>query len=172
MPGFTAIELLIVVMVVAILATLALPSFNSVVARYRVRTAVEDVTATIYFARSEAIKRGGGVVLRKSTQAGCSAPEAKNWSCGWMVYADLNGNGTYEPNADQLLQSTPAPRGVAVSNNNGTSYLRLNQWGEISGMGALGVVIGPAGNADAAKKTFLCLSAGGRLQTGAGDCSG
>ena len=79
------------------------------VSRYRVRTAVGDFTATIYFARSEAIQRGGGVVLRKATQAGCLAPEANNWSCGWLVFADLNGNGTYDPNVDQLLQSTPAP---------------------------------------------------------------
>ncbi|WP_213954106.1 GspH/FimT family protein [Variovorax sp. dw_954] len=170
--GFTAIELLVVVAVVAILATLALPSFNAVVSRYRVRTAVEDFTATIYFARSEAIRRGGGVVLRKATQAGCSAPGSQNWSCGWLVFADLNGNGSADK-GDEVLQQSPAPRGVDVRRTTNASLMRLNQWGE-AGAGMVGVVFSPADDDNVANKTALCLSSGGRLRVvpGVEECPG
>ena len=159
-PGFTAIELLVVVVIVAVLATLALPSFNTVVSRYRVRTAVEDLTATIYLARSEAIRRGGGVVLRKVTVPGCTAPEPRDWNCGWLVFVDRNGNGTFDKD-DELLQSTPAPRGVDVRQTADESFMRLNRWGDL---GWFGTTIGPVGSDDVARKTVLCMSGGGRLR--------
>lgn len=61
--GFTAIELMVVVSIVAILAALATPSFTPLIERWRVRSAAEDLTSTIYYARSEAIKRGGGITV-------------------------------------------------------------------------------------------------------------
>ncbi|MEJ8850501.1 GspH/FimT family pseudopilin [Variovorax rhizosphaerae] len=171
MSGFTVIELMMVVLVVAIVATLALPSFNAVVSRYRVRTAVEDVTATIYFARSEAIQRGGGVMVQKATEAGCTTPEASDWSCGWLVFADRNGNKTVDNG--ELLQSTPRPRGVTVKlTKKYVSSMGLNQWGE-SSAGMIGVAISPSGDDDVALSNVLCLSGGGSLRElkGASKCS-
>jgi type IV fimbrial biogenesis protein FimT len=169
--GFSAIELLVVLAVIAILAALALPSFKTVVTRYRVRNAVADLRATIYYARSEAFRRGGGVTLRKATAAGCAAPKAKQWRCGWTVFADDNLDGKADP-GEQVLQSTAAPDGVDVEFTADLSYLKLNRWGE-SDFGAFGIMVGPAGSADAAEATTLCMSAGGRLKTltGARGCS-
>ncbi|MGL6206135.1 MAG: pilus assembly FimT family protein, partial [Giesbergeria sp.] len=61
--GFTAIELMVVVAIVAVLAALAAPSFTPLIERWRVRQAAENLTSSLYFARSEAIKRGGGIAL-------------------------------------------------------------------------------------------------------------
>ena len=65
--GFTAIELMVVVSIVAILAALAAPSFTPLIERWRVRSAIEHLTSTLYFARSEAIKRGGGITIDASS---------------------------------------------------------------------------------------------------------
>lgn len=54
--GFTAIELMIVVVIVAILAVLAGPSFSDFMDRYRLRGAVDDVVSVISNARSGAVK--------------------------------------------------------------------------------------------------------------------
>ena len=63
--GFTAIELLVTVAVVTILAALAAPSFKPLIDRWRVRDALESMQSTLYLARSEAIKRGGRIAIQK-----------------------------------------------------------------------------------------------------------
>ena len=59
--GFTLLEVMLVVGVMGVLATLAAPSFTRLIEKWRVQQTVEVMKSTLYFARSEAIKRGGGV---------------------------------------------------------------------------------------------------------------
>ena len=61
--GFTLLEVMVVVAIIAVLAALAGPSFTPIIERWRVRSAAEDLTSTFYLARSEAIKRGGGITI-------------------------------------------------------------------------------------------------------------
>ena len=53
--GFTMIELMTVVAIMAILLALAGPSFTPLIERWRVRDSAETLTSTLYYARSEAI---------------------------------------------------------------------------------------------------------------------
>ena len=71
--GFTTIELMTVVAIMAILVALAAPSFNGLIERWRVRDTAEAITSTMYYARSEAIKRGGGVTINATG----------GWNTGW-----------------------------------------------------------------------------------------
>ena len=83
--GFTLIETLIVTAIAAVLIALAAPSFGTTIDRWRVRKAVESMTSTLYYARSEAIKRGGGVGIQKNpkTTPGCTlANTNQEWGCG------------------------------------------------------------------------------------------
>lgn len=54
--GFTLIELAVAMMVLVILAMAALPSYRDFNERYRLRSAVEDVTSAIASARAAAVK--------------------------------------------------------------------------------------------------------------------
>lgn len=75
--GFTIIELLTVMVVVAILATIGAPSLREMMIKGRVRTASSDLYSSLVFTRSEAIKRNATVTL---------APVTPNdWSSGWTV---------------------------------------------------------------------------------------
>lgn len=92
--GFTMIELMVVIAIVAILAALATPSFLPTIERWRVRSGTDDLQNSIYFARSEAVKRGGDVIMvRKASEGSCTSTGNNDWKCGWIVYHDANRDG-------------------------------------------------------------------------------
>ncbi|MBB3047506.1 type IV fimbrial biogenesis protein FimT [Litorivivens lipolytica] len=74
--GYTLLEILITLAVVAIVASLAVPSFQNMIATQRVRSAANDLVATLNFARSEAVKRNATVTI---------TPAAGGWTDGWTT---------------------------------------------------------------------------------------
>lgn len=86
--GFTLIELMVVIALVAILGAIAIPSYQSSIANNRVSAEVDRVAMDMSYARSEAVKRGIPVSVCPST--GCAA--SSNWDQGWIVFQDDNGD--------------------------------------------------------------------------------
>lgn len=172
--GFTAIEVMVVVAILGLLAALAAPSFTALIERWRVRQAAEDLASTLTYARSEAIRRGGGVVLRRNTPNDTDCPGitsgAKQWGCGWMVFVDTNGDGTRQ-NDEELLRISHAPRELQVERTANETRIRLNRWGE-DGLGAYGFVIQPL-RPDSGISIALCVTSGGRIdiRKGVTECS-
>lgn len=80
--GFTLIELMVVIAVAAILATLAAPSFKSLIAAQRLRNASFDLVSDLLLARSEALKLQRTVVLTPSSTG------ADGWATGWSINVD------------------------------------------------------------------------------------
>lgn len=76
--GFTLIELITAITVMAIFAGLALPSFREFVANQRIRNVSFDLMASLVLARSEAVTRSRNMTVAKTT-AGTS------WDKGWQV---------------------------------------------------------------------------------------
>jgi len=80
--GFTLVELMVTVAVIAILMNIALPSFNNMMKSARIRAAAEAVTNGLQKARGEAIARNKNVefVLAADTswtvkEAGVNGPQ-------------------------------------------------------------------------------------------------
>lgn len=82
--GFTLVELVIVIAIAAIFASLAAPGFRQLIAGQRIRSASFDFVSALGYARSEAVKRNAAVTLR----AGASADGA--WANGWRVVDPTN----------------------------------------------------------------------------------
>lgn len=111
--GFTLIELMVGIMVLAILVGFAVPSFRSFAIESRISAASAELVTALNLARSEALRRSNLVrVCASADQATCSA--STDWATGWIVFADTDGNGS--PSAAELVQAFGAVQGgVSVS---------------------------------------------------------
>ena len=86
--GFTLIETLVVIAIVAILLGIAVPSYTYITNSYRMTGEVNGLLGDAQFARSEAIKEGNQVILCSSTN-GTSCAGVTTWQLGWIVCVDL-----------------------------------------------------------------------------------
>ena len=77
--GFTAIELMVVVAIVAVLAKIAAPSFSSLIATQRAGSSTTELHIAMIKTRSEATKRNANVWLCPKTSGG------SGWKDGWQI---------------------------------------------------------------------------------------
>ena len=95
--GFTLIELMVALAVVAILISVGLPKMSIFFKGNRMVTNANDLLAGLHIARSEAIKRNTRVSICKSTNAGDAEPKcatgAEGWDEGWFVFVEGRDEG-------------------------------------------------------------------------------
>ena len=100
--GFTLIETLGVLGIVAILATVGVPALQNLLMDVRMTTRVNEFVSHLHLARSEAIHRQQRITLCPSSdQIVCA--KTPQWQHGWMVFIDENGNKIHE-NSEVLLR--------------------------------------------------------------------
>lgn len=117
--GFTLIEIMVAVAIVAILVTLATPSWQELIANNRSRSAVNDWIASTQFARSEALRTNGRVTMCKSSNGtSCSTDGDTGFEIGWIVKTGTSGAG------GTVLQDTLAKDGISMaSGSNSLTFL-------------------------------------------------
>jgi type IV fimbrial biogenesis protein FimT len=115
--GFTLFELLMVMLVIAIMMGIGIPSFKYVSASNRIASELNLLTGDLQYARAEAIKEGNFVTVCASSD-GATCSGGNTWQTGWIVFADANGNKTFDTGNDTLLRTRPA-----FSANNSTDTL-------------------------------------------------
>ncbi len=122
--GFTLLELIITMAIAAILLTIAVPSFQTTIANNRLVTQTNSLVTDINIARSEAVKRGTGVVLCSSADPNAATPACLGtgnaWTGGWIVFVDANTNGAFNPPGDTLIKVSQAIGGTATILTAGT----------------------------------------------------
>jgi type IV fimbrial biogenesis protein FimT len=120
MGGFTLIELMIVVVIVAVVLVLAGPGFREANLNTRLKSYSNQLLSTALFARGEAIKRNVPVTLCASGD-GSTCASGGDWEQGWIVL-DPNDvliehqqalSGGYKLTSTGGLTLTFQPSGVA-----------------------------------------------------------
>jgi len=102
------LELAVVLTILAILLTLAVPSFNELIQSNRLSADASNVLSQLAYARSEATKRRSHIVICGSRdQFNCDPSTGANWSAGWIIFADSNGDGILAANAPPCPTDTP-----------------------------------------------------------------
>ena len=85
--GFTILELMVVMIVMAVLLALAVPTFRSVTRKSYVSSVVNSLIGDMQYARAEAANRHQFVsICRSSTGSSCDTSSV-NYDAGYIVYA-------------------------------------------------------------------------------------
>jgi type IV fimbrial biogenesis protein FimT len=129
--GFTLMELMVAVTVLAILLGLAVPTFRETIQMNRIVAQNNDFISTLNFARSEAIKRSDTVAVCPSTDGLTCAGAVADWSTGWISFTDLNGDGD-KNGADIVLQAAPATTdNIVITTPAALGFIRYNGSGMV-----------------------------------------
>lgn len=122
--GFTLVEALIAAAVVAVLAGVAIPSWQSARASAYAGKARAEMLETILAAVRHSALAGTEVVLCRPT--GTSVEQCAgttNWSDGWALFADINGNRLREPNEPVIHRQSALSGGVRLRTTGGRTRL-------------------------------------------------
>jgi len=103
--GFTIIELLMVLIVLAALVAVAAPNYRDWIRKNNLRNISNDLFSDLLLARSEAIKQNATVTICRTqnpsaTPPVCGGGTAQHWDTGWVVFDDVDGAGDFDNGTD------------------------------------------------------------------------
>lgn len=175
--GFTLIEVMIVIALVAIVVSLAGPSFRDYILMQRLRSVQSQLVTDLNYARSEAVSRGVPVQMRMQTSS--------DQTC-YIIYSRPSNDlgitspcdctaaaGSRCPTSSSEIKTASAPtsEGVAFWQPSGqTPYLTINpRTGAPDAVIAAEMVAAPdyaieARLIDASRRFNVAVSPGGRVQ--------
>ena len=176
--GFTFIELMVVLTLIAILASLAAPSFTHLMQKTKIADGINIFLSDMRFARSEAIRRGGGVVICRSNLPEASIPSCdadsgiggSGWASGWIVFQNLSNNGIKSDGDPILRVQAPISSINAINDGNPTSTkFRFTATGRLANANsATSLVFGASPLFASDVQRTVCVGLGGNART-AGD---
>lgn len=110
--GFTLIELMVALAVLAIIAAIAVPAMQGLIAANRLSGASTELVTALQVARSEAIRRNAPVTVCGSDD-GASCANTTDWS-RWIVTGRDNATGSTEVIRDSAVSGNMQVAGPAA----------------------------------------------------------
>ena len=104
--GFTVLEVLILLTVIAIVILVSVPGSTMLLERYRLKSTSNDLSEGLNTAFIEAGRRSSTVRVCPSSNGRFCRRDA-DWNKGWLVFSDGNGDGLVQE--FELLESFKPP---------------------------------------------------------------
>ncbi len=166
--GFTLIELMVVLVVAAVLQSLAAPAVSAMLDSVRVTSAVNSLFSSFLLARSEAIKRNAHAVVCKS-DSGETCATGGGWEQGWIVFHDVNKNARRDPGEARLSRQSALSASIRLTGNGPVasyvSYTPMGNTTYTAGAFQAGTLIVCAKSANRVEAHQLALNMVGRPRT-------
>lgn len=179
--GFTLIELMVVIAIAAVLVMIAAPSLRRMSLSNTISSNVNVYMSDMRFARSEAVRRGGAVVMCRSDdpEAGTPAcgtgagPNNMGWASGWIIFHDLNNSGQFAGEDELLRVQVPisAINSIAEANGGSTAFSFTATGRLRSSTQVTQLQFGATTMFDQTVQRVVCVALSGRTRLANGDGS-
>ena len=157
--AFTVLELLVTLTIAAILLLTAAPALQQFTWRQHMRAGVGNLHNDLLAARSEAVYRNVAVVACPGEPlAGCA--DSSNWSQGWIVFPDLNGDRQRQA-VEDVVRTGQVFENLAIFSSSGRRSIRFLPDGSAPGSNG---TIGFCGLGGPARARKLVISNIGRIR--------
>ncbi|WP_020410263.1 GspH/FimT family pseudopilin [Hahella ganghwensis] len=130
--GFTLVELMVTIVVLALVLTVGVPSFQSMIVSNSVTADRDILFNALIYARGEAVNRGEMVTVCKSSDlADCST--TTSWGNGWIVFIDEDDDGSVDTGETILRVGEALDASVSASTSPSVDRVTFTSRGQLSG---------------------------------------
>ncbi len=159
--GWSLVELMVVCVVLAIVATVSGPAMGNLITRINLTSTTTDFISAVHLTRSTAVRQGKVVVLCPTADGESCEPEG-DYADGWLVTNDHGDPG-------ETLRHWPATEATLAVNFPGDSYVRFSPDGLPRQAGGA-FLAGTARFCLNGKEKRVIISRNGRVRTEDDEC--
>jgi len=101
--GFSLFELMIIIAILGLTMAMAAPSLVTMIDNNRISASANDFIAGLQFAKAESASRVNPVTICKKNAGGDDCVAGGDWSQGWIVFSDTDGDASVDGGEVVLL---------------------------------------------------------------------
>ncbi|MDM0115277.1 GspH/FimT family pseudopilin [Variovorax sp. J22R133] len=166
--GFTIIELMVVVAMLAVLIAIAAPSFGALMSNSRVSNLGNEFVLGVGYARGQAITRNKCVTICAADDISAATPAcvvtSGEWNAGWIIFSNPKCDSDATDSTAELLKAYVGdPNGPSLTGTNTPRTILFDSRGRATLAAAVSLRVSPPG--ESATK-MICVDMLGRARIG------